>query len=123
MIADQNLGTTIPNTPVLIGINPNDPFTSYVSAATLAQQWDDLGGDVQLFTSTVAVPTLGLSRTGLIHYISAQTDDATSLSWCTDRFNSVATTPNSAAIGVAYTGTATMAMTMSPTSSANWTAH
>jgi hypothetical protein len=94
-----------------------------VSAATLAQQWDDLGGDVQLSTSTVAVPTLGLSRTGLIHYLSAQTDDAVSLAWCTDRFNGVATTPNPEIVGTPYTGTATVAMVAAAASSANWVAH
>ena len=122
MIADQNLGTVVNNCPVMIGINPNDPFTSFVSAATLAQQWHVLGGDVQLFTSTVAVPTLGLSRTGLIHYLQVQTDDATSLAWCTDRFNGVATTPNPEFVGTSYTGTATLAMVAASASSANWVA-
>jgi triacylglycerol lipase len=119
MLADQQLGTVVPGCPIFIDINPNDPFTSLVAATRLAQQWTTLGGDVQLFTSSVAVPTLGLSRTGLIHYISAQTDDAESLQWCNDRFNGVATTPNPEAIGTEHTGTTTLALTVESASSAN----
>ncbi len=123
MLADQGLGNAAPDCPVMIGINPNDPFTSYVAAAQLAQQWHVLGGDVQLFTSTVAVPTLGLSRTGLIHYLQAQTDDATSLSWCADRFNGVATTPNPEIVGTPYTGTAALTMVVAAATSVNWVVH
>jgi hypothetical protein len=117
MLNAQGLGTVIPGCPVLVDINANDPFISYTAAVQLAQQWTALGGNVQLYTSTTAIPTLGLSKTGLIHYVAAQADDAISLSWCNNMFNGVAPTPNPAAIGTARTAAAALACTVTPASS------
>jgi hypothetical protein len=111
MLAAQGLGTVKPAVPVLIDINANDPIISYTSAVQLAQNWCALGADVQLYTSTAAIPTLGLQKTALIHFVAAQTDDAVSLQWCTDRFNGVATSPNCAAIGTARIAAASLAAT------------
>lgn len=111
MLNDQSLGTVAPACPVMIDINQNDPFVSYISTVQLAQAWTALGGDVQLYTSTVAIPELGLSRTGLIHFVAAQTDDAISQQWCTDRFNGVATAPNPSSFGTARTASAALSAT------------
>jgi hypothetical protein len=111
MLNDQSLGTVEPGCPIMIDINQNDPFVSYISAVQLAQNWDALGADVQLYTSTVAIPQLGLSRTGLIHFVAAQTDDAISQQWTADRFNDVATTPNPSSFGTARTASAALSVT------------
>ena len=111
MLNDQGLGNVAPGCPVMIDINQNDPFVSYLSTVQLAQNWTRLGGDVQLYTSTVAIPELGLSRTGLIHFVAAQTDDAISLQWTADRFNGVATSPNASTFGTARTASAAMSAT------------
>jgi triacylglycerol lipase len=117
MLNAQGLGTVAPGCPVLIDINGNDPFTSFTAATQLAQAWTTLGGNVQLYTSTTAIPTLGLSKTGLIHYVAAQSDDAISLQWCSNLFNGVAPSPNPSAIGTARTAAATLACTATLTSS------
>lgn len=118
MLHDQALGAVEPSVPIMIQINAEDPLVSYKSCAILAQKWCALGADVEFVKSLAAIPTLGLQRTNLIHYVTAQTDNQVSLNWMTDRFNGVVTNSNCALIGTSHSIGASLTLNAELTSSA-----
>ncbi|MFN6547350.1 lipase family protein [Mycolicibacterium nivoides] len=91
LLAAQRIGNVKPSGPVYFEHNRWDPFAPYMSVRQTAADWCAKGADVTLWTNEQ--PPF-LNKLDVNSLLSPFVDGERSMSWLTDRFNGIPTTPN-----------------------------
>lgn len=91
LLAAQRIGNLKPKGPVYITHNRWDSFAPYASARQTASDWCRMGADVTFWTNEQ--PPL-FNKMDVNNLLAPYVDGERSISWVTDRFNGVPTTPN-----------------------------
>ncbi|ORW58189.1 triacylglycerol lipase [Mycolicibacterium peregrinum] len=90
IVAAQRIGNVKPTGPVYLEHNRWDPFGPYASVEQTANDWCGMGADVTLWTNEQ--PPL-FNKLDINTFLPMFVDGERSMSWLTDRFNAVPTTP------------------------------
>ncbi|GAB4685948.1 lipase family protein [Mycobacterium avium subsp. hominissuis] len=91
LLAAQRIGNVKPKGPVYISHNRWDPLAPYTAAHDTARDWCTKGADVQLWTNEQ--PPL-FNKLDINTLLPQFVDGERSITWVTDRFNGLPTTPN-----------------------------